>query len=266
MFDLEVTASNCQLIAFSKLIANDHTHSDQFDRNGLAVSWSHSDVVFSNGLFLSERVNGVEDLAQRFCEAADYMRSKTQAGLFFACEQLVVDVASPQWETTVARSGLVPLIEVFGMAGDFLPFDRLGAPDGMHFQRASDEETIVQFADIHSAAYAMPPEGMQGELRNSTLWQRHALSYVGYHEGKPVSAASVLEINGQVYTAYVATRPEVQRRGFGDATLRHALTVAHEATGWRRASLHSSLAAVAMHEKMGYRRTARFIGYGLPPV
>jgi GNAT superfamily N-acetyltransferase len=48
-------------------------------------------------------------------------------------------------------------------------------------------------------------------------------TYLGLKDGVPVSAAATVESNGCLFLALVATAPEHQRKGYGEATVRKAL-------------------------------------------
>ena len=67
--------------------------------------------------------------------------------------------------------------------------------------------------------------------------------------------------DGQLYLALVATRPDSQRKGFGEATVRHALQAAYEATGLTRTTLHATDAGYPMYQRVGYHRTTKFKTY-----
>src|SRR5262249_37449751 len=66
-----------------------------------------------------------------------------------------------------------------------------------------------------------------------------------------------------LYLALVATRPSEQRKGYGEAVVRHALQSAYEATGLSRTILHASDAGMPVYRRVGYHKTASILAYKL---
>jgi GNAT superfamily N-acetyltransferase len=227
------------------------------------MSWAGSPLIFFNKCFLIERVANFAELKGRLHAAAEYMRAKPQAGLFYICDDYLSDEVRPQLKAAIGDAGLAPTVETVGMVGDFLSFERPVQCPGLRFERVTDEEALRSFADINSHAQGLPLEMLRGGLDRSTLWKERAFCYIGYHDGDAVSTASVFESEGHLYVTFVATMPGAQRRGFGAATMRRALEVAHDATGLHRTSLHATRAGLPVYERMGYRSVTRIAGYTL---
>jgi GNAT superfamily N-acetyltransferase len=59
-------------------------------------------------------------------------------------------------------------------------------------------------------------------------------------------------VDGFRYVAMVATEPAYQRRGFGDAVMRHALGLAADVHGEVPTTLHATPAGRPIYERMGY--------------
>lgn len=263
MSDSEIVESNHQFASVGKFIASDKVGADLHDRNGIAMCWSASPLIFFNTFFLAERVTDPAELKRHLHFAADYLRSKSQPGLFFMCDDFLGDNVQPQRDAALEEAGLVPALGTIGMVGDILSFERAAECPGLEFKRVTDEETLRSFADINSYAYAFPLELMRGGLEGSSLWKERAFCYVGYHDGKAVSTTAVIANEGHLYVAFVATHPDAQRRGFAAATMRRALEEAYQATGLHRTSLHSTDMGFSVYAKMGYRRVTRIAGYSL---
>lgn len=95
------------------------------------------------------------------------------------------------------------------------------------------------------------------------LWTERSHSYLAYCEGKSVLTASVIESDGELYPALVATHPEAQRVGFGEATVRHVLEVAHRASGLRQTRLHATPAGFSVYQWIGCRQVTCILSYSL---
>ena len=88
-------------------------------------------------------------------------------------------------------------------------------------------------------------------------------AYLGIENGVPVSAAATVETDGCLFVALVATAPEAQRQGYGEATTRKALFEGAKATGLTRATLHATLAGAPVYERIGLKKVATMGFYGL---
>lgn len=260
----DIIKSNDQFIALSTFVCSARPDSEVFDEDGIAVRWACSDLIFFNALYINEGIADTDVLRQRLHTVAQYMRAKAQPGLFLLCEDYVAEAARSGLEAAIAGAGLVPVLNATGMTGELLPFAQATEHRGLHFERVGSEQALNHFAAVNEAAYAGAPGSYFGAFRQSMpLWTERSHSYLAYHEGKPVSTASVIESNGELYLALVATRPEAQRLGFGDATVRHVLEVAHRASGLRQTSLHATQAGLPVYQRMGYRHVTRIFGYSL---
>jgi GNAT superfamily N-acetyltransferase len=263
MPSLSAIESNNQFISFGRFLADSSPASEIAEKDGMTYCWTGHQLLVFNLLFLSEYTAGPDTLDKRLRTAAEYMRAKPRPGLFFVCEDYLDQEARTQLEMKIEKVGLAPMMEVTGMEGDLLAFDKAAELTDLRLERAIELEAIHHCADINSEAYGMPFELMREGLTGAASRKGDMFCYVGYHEGKPVSTASVVLSDGVLYVAFVATVPQAQRRGFAEATMRHALQAAHEATGYRRTSLHASSAGYAIYERMGYKPVTRLMGYGL---
>lgn len=84
------------------------------------------------------------------------------------------------------------------------------------------------------------------------VWDRFA-GYVGYLREEPISTAALVTGGGVAGLYNVATVPGHQRRGYGEAIVRHTLEAARREHGLERSVLQSTKAGYALYERMGYR-------------
>ena len=127
------------------------------------------------------------------------------------------------------------------MSGDFLPIPEPNHPR-LRFVRVTTEDELMAYADLNSRAYGMPLEAGRDGLGGSALWKSGMYTFLGLEDGVPVSAAATVETNGCLFLALVATAPEAQRKGYGEATVRKALFEGAKATGLTRTVLHATMA------------------------
>ena len=150
---------------------------------------------------------------------------------------------------TLDACGLTAVMPMTGMragtvaAAPTVPDLQLTVP-----QNDSDCAAIV---DINGLAYGMDLEAGKAAIGSRTFWKDH-FPVVGVADGKPVSSAAVMMVDGHRYVALVATDPGQQRRGFCDATMRRALENAATAHGETPTVLHATDAGRPVYERMGY--------------
>lgn len=109
--------------------------------------------------------------------------------------------------------------------------------------------------DVNSLAYGMDLEEAKVTIGKQRFWSGH-FPALGVADGTPVSAAAVLMVNGYRYVALVATDPARQRRGYGDAVMRHALELSARVHGHAPTTLHATAAGRPIYERMGYTTLA----------
>jgi GNAT superfamily N-acetyltransferase len=261
MKNSEIVESNDQYISMWKVLAGDRAGADLSATAGLSMCWADNPFPFWNALFLTEQISDPERLSARLRTASAYMRSKRHGGLTYVCEDYLSGAAQDNIDAIVADAGLEFALNVTGMVGDVLPFNTVTSHPSLQFARASDEEALQLYADINSEGYGFPLEAGRAGLEGSTFWKKIAFSYIGYENGRAVSTAAAIVNDGQLYLALVATRPDAQRKGYGESTVRHALHAAYEATGLKRSSLHATDAGFPVYQRVGYHYATRFKTY-----
>ena len=116
------------------------------------------------------------------------------------------------------------------------------------------------FCAIGSVCFHVPISWFAEVFDGKSVWERFA-GYVGYAGGEPVSTTAVIH-SGDVLGVYnVATLPAYQRRGYGEALMRHALADAQKRHGTRRVILQSTPVGLRLYERMGFRTVTRVSVY-----
>ena len=257
--DSEVSESIHQFTSSWELIVQDMPGVDLIDNSGLAVRWGDSPFTFWNAIFLSEPVADAGKLDFRMSCAVTYMQGKAHAGMIWICEEYLDGAAKRKLPEILERERLEPAVSTTGMAGEIFPL-RAHPHPSLQIERASDESMLRQNADINCEAYGLPREWGRNAL-TPKFWTEEVYSYLAYENGRAVSTASVLVNEGCLFLALVATRPDAQKKGYGEAVVRHALTRAHEATGLTRTILHATDAGRPLYTRLGYHDTARIMAY-----
>jgi GNAT superfamily N-acetyltransferase len=235
---------------------------DVRDLPGIAVRWADCRFAFWNCITLTEAGTDAGLVKQRLNEAAQIMRSKKRPGFLWVFEDLLDDEARAELGTAAEQAGLAYAFPGTGMAGDLLPIPEPAHPD-LTFLRVTADEHLRSFADINSRAYGFSLEDGRDGLAGSTLWKNQVYAYLGVRDGVPVACAATVEAEGRLFVLLVATDPQWQRRGYGEAVTRKALYEGARATGLTRAALHATAAGAPVYPRIGFEPNSPMHFYAL---
>ena len=224
---------------------------------GVKVMWGAVEVPFFNHALLSGRVRDAADLERRMRAACKFATGRPHAWIVSISHDLIPSAVAT--ESIMAALGLYPAIEITGMYTDAVAGSR--ATEGLEIRRIESGADGRAAGVLNCRAYDMPVEWGDSSLGCDALWTDDTFGYVGYVGGEPVSTTTVLVVDGVLYVACVATAPGQQRKGYGDAVMRHALAQAGRATGISRTALHATEAGRPVYERMGYRPVNRYTAY-----
>jgi GNAT superfamily N-acetyltransferase len=161
------------------------------------------------------------------------------------------------WQRISAEFGFAPALGITGMLAPELTPARRPAPD-LEFRRVSDPATARDIAEINRAAYEMAP-GMCDAIAGMHLWTGGSCAFVGYMDGRGVTAAAVFPLPQTLYVAMVATMPGEHGKGYAEAVMRHAITQAGREFGKRPISLHATEMGQPLYASMGFEAGSRIV-------
>jgi GNAT superfamily N-acetyltransferase len=205
-------------------------------------------ISFFNLALLTGSGLSAEALRARGREACAWAAAQSVPWLFMVTHERLesgVDAAA-----TLDACGLAVVMPMTGM----LTGSVAAAPaiPGLQLTVPPDDSGCATILDINSLAYGMDLEAGKATVGSRAFW-KDQFPVVGAVDGKPVTSAAVLMVDGHRYVALVATDPGYQRRGFGDATMRRALENAAKAHGEKPTVLHATDAGRPVYERMGYK-------------
>lgn len=255
----ECVESARQLASAWRAIARDYarTHTDRTtyvrDVPGAIFRWADSDFAFWNCLAWTEPGIEREWSREKLAQAAAYMKCRRRAGFLWIFEELLSSPARRALAEDANAAGLQHGLTMYGMVADLAALPK---PTHRHlsFVRVDSEELLTAYADINSRAYGLSLAAGREGFQDSELWKSGFRAYLALANGIPVSAAATVANDGRLFLAMVATLPPMQRRGYAEATVRHALYEGVRATGLTRATLHATLPGAPLYERIGYRK------------
>ncbi len=213
---------------------------------GMATTFGHVPLPFFNISTIDRPLADTADLRGLLALARKRADACEHGSLVTLCEAWAPD----GWEAVVAESGWTPMMNMTGMeASELLPPRR--APPKLELRRVMDEATARDLATINAHAYGMPPELFEC-ICNLHLWHEDSFGYVGYADGRAVSAAATFPADGTVYVALVSTLPDANGKGYAETVMRHAIAQGREAMNFNRVTLHASDMGRPLYRSMGF--------------
>ncbi|MFJ7147121.1 GNAT family N-acetyltransferase [Streptomyces sp. NPDC100445] len=249
-------------LVWRALVLDRDPDADVRDLPGVAVRWADCRFPFWNCVTLTDIGADTGLLARRLDRAVDVMRTKSRPGFLWLFEDLLDDGARGRLRETAERAGLAYAFSGTGMAGDLLPVPEPSHPE-LVFVRVDTDEHLLAYADLNARAYGFTLEDGRDGLRGSTAWKNRIHAYLGLRDGVPVTCAATVEADGRLFVVLVATAPEWERRGYGEAVTRKALYEGGRATGLTRATLHATAAGAPVYPRIGFRPNSPVHFYAL---
>jgi GNAT superfamily N-acetyltransferase len=217
------------------------------------VSIASSNVTFQmfNAAFLSGPVASEAELAQRIMLPKVHFHQRGLGWAYWVCEDFFTPRARRRSRMTFDKHGLRHSVDLPGMAAEGLRPPQRPLP-AIDVRRVTAGPAREAFCAIGSLCFHVPLPWFREVFEGDSVWEKFA-AYVGYVDGEPVSTAAVVMHAGAAGVYNVATVPEQQRKGYGEAVMRRALEEARRVHGVTRTILQSTPAGHRLYEQMGYR-------------
>jgi GNAT superfamily N-acetyltransferase len=216
--------------------------------DGVDYVFSGLPIAFFNIAFMTARGDSAEALQARGRAACAWAAGKGLPWLLLVTHEALAPGVDPA--AALDGAGLAPMLPLTGMMARRIGPGR-AAPAGLQLQVPEDDLGCSAMLDINSAAYGMSLDAGKSALGRHAFWASHAPA-LGLVGGKPVSCAAVIMTAGYRYVALVATDPPYQKRGYGEAVMRHALDAAVQSHGDKPTFLHATDAGRPIYARMGY--------------
>ncbi len=249
-------------LVWRALVLDRDTRADVRDLPGLAVRWADCRFAFWNCVTLTGVDADAADVERALDRAAQVMRSKRHPGFLWLFEDLLGRQARATVREAAHRAGLEHAFSGTGMAADLPPLPEPSHPD-LAFVRVSTDEHLRSYADLNSRAYGFALRDGRDGLLGSALWKSRVHAYLGVREGVAVTCAATVQARGRLFVVLVATAPQWQRRGYGEAVTRKALYEGARASGLTRAVLHATAAGAPVYPRIGFAANSPVHFYGL---
>jgi ribosomal protein S18 acetylase RimI-like enzyme len=217
------------------------------------VSIASAGVTFQmfNASFLSSAVASDAELMQRLLLTSMHFNSRGLEWACWACEDWMDPRTRRRSRSVFQKLGLRHSVNLPGMVAEQI-LAAVKPQARMDIRRVCDGPTRDAFCAIGSVCFHVPIAWFCEVFNSESVWDPFA-AYVGYADGEPVSTAAAVIGGGAVGVYNVATLPAHQRRGYGEAVMRHAINDARRRSGIGRTVLQSTPAGLHLYERMGFR-------------
>lgn len=222
-------------------------------REAPGVSIASAGVTFQmfNAAFLSAPVHGERELDRRIATARAHFAAHHQPWSYWVCEGWLDKKARGSVAAAFKKHGLHLAIVLPGMMTEKLA-DPVRPLPKLEVRTVGDRKTWTHFCQIGALCFNVPLAWFQEVFDDDRVWESGFQGYVGYARGEPVSTAGIVVASGAVGVYNVATVPGQQKRGFGEAVMRHALALAREQHGPKPSILQSTAQGFELYRRMGY--------------
>ncbi len=238
-----------------RVVASSRAGGEVRELPGVSIASANVTFQMFNAAFLSEVVGSEGELSRRVQLAELHFDARGREWAYWVCEDYLEPRVRRRSRNLVERCGLRFSTELPGMTAEGLAAPRAPLP-ALEMKRVSNRATREAFCAIGSVCFHVPISWFREVFDNAEVWRRF-VSYVGYADGEAVSTASVVEGGGVLGVYNVATLPGHQRRGYGEAVMRHALAQFPAS----RVILQSTPAGLRLYQRMGFRTVATVAVY-----
>lgn len=233
---------------------------EALDLPGLRLVHSGVPQAVFNAVLLNEPVTAASDLRRRIERAHDYFRRRNLPWSLWLCEDLVDPAELKASLVVIGESGLLYLSNPPGMLAERLQPPRRELPE-LEYRAIRDAATRIDFCHVMSMAFEGPFRLLLDAYNSDEFWQDGFEGFVGYAQGRAVTTACTVCDRHAVGVYAVSTAPHQQRKGYGEAIMRHAISHAYTTHGLERTVLQSSPAGLPLYHLLGYRIVSVFSIY-----
>jgi len=228
---------------------------------GSIAMYSGLDYGVFNIAMLDGRITNVGlTLEQRLLEIGHFYKARTPRWSLWVCEDLLDQGTRRRARQTLADFGLRAISHPPGMiAPGLLP--PTGSLPPVDVQPVSDRASQKAFTEITSICFEIPIAIAEAVYARDSAWQGDYHGFVGRAAGRVVSICAIVAAAGTLGVYSLATHPMYRRLGYGEATMRAAVTEMQRRTALERLVLQSTEAGYALYRRMGFRDATRFSVY-----
>lgn len=233
---------------------------EALDLPGLRLVFTGIPYAVFNAVMLTDHVDTLTDLRRRLDRAKDYFLRRRAPWSLWLCE----DMVDPH-----VRSFAPALMAEYALEFSSHPPGMLAAPiqppqralPRLDYRAIDGTASRVDFCHVMAMAYEGPFATLMDAYNSDSFWQAGFRGVIGYRDGRAITTACTVESETSIGLYAVATVPGEQRRGYGEAVMRHALENAQRESTLKHVVLQSTPKGVSIYQRMGFAHVADFTIY-----
>jgi ribosomal protein S18 acetylase RimI-like enzyme len=255
--DFESVANN--LRESFRVVAGSRAAGEVRELHGVSIASAGVAFQMFNAAFLSGPAATEPELKQRLLLPSVHFNARGLEWAYWVCEDWLEGRVRKRSRSLFERHGLRLSTSLPGMIAEQL-LPPVKALPAIEIRRVCDAATRAAFCEIGSVCFHVPISWFKEVFDGDSVWERF-ISYVGYADGEPVTTAAIVVGGGVMGVYNVATLPGHQKRGYGEAVMRHAMAEARRERGMDRVVLQSTPAGLKLYQRMGFRTVAQVAVY-----
>jgi ribosomal protein S18 acetylase RimI-like enzyme len=256
---VEFSAVETNLRDSFRVLARNSRSGEVREYNGVSIASAGVTFQMFNAAFLSAPVEMDQELEARIEQSAVHFGARGQDWACWVCESFIPEGLRKRARALFRDRRMHLSVELPGMIAEEIAPLRHALP-ALEIRRVGCGPTRDDFCCLGSTCFNVPLPWFREVFSGVDVWRDFA-SYVGYYKGEPVSTAATVIGAGAIGVYNVGTLPGYQRRGFGEAIMRHALEEARREHGISRTILQSSPQGLRLYQRMGYRTVTKVVVY-----
>ena len=233
---------------------------EAIDTPGLRLVFTGVPYAVFNAVMLTEAAGTLADLRRRLDRAKDYFTRRQAPWSLWLCEDLLDRHVLNLAPALMAEYGLEFSARPPGMLAEALQPPQRPMP-GLEFRAVDGVAARVDFCHVMAMAFEGPFAGLMEAYNSEAFWRAGFQGVLGYRDGRAVTTACTVASETAIGLYAVATLPGEQRRGYGEAVMREAVTRAQARGTLERVVLQSTPKGVSIYQRMGFAHVADFTIY-----
>jgi GNAT superfamily N-acetyltransferase len=242
-----------------RILAGGRPHGDVREVGGVSIASAGVTFQMFNAAFLAAPVTSDVEMDRRLLVAATHFDQRGLDWAFWSCDGFLDSGVRRRARKLCERRSLHLSADLPGMIADCVLPPARPLP-AIEVRRVTEGPVCDAFCEIGSVCFNVPLTWFREVFENPAVWRDFA-GYVGYVEGVAVSTAATVISDGVIGVYNVATLSGHQRRGYGEAIMRHALEEGRKRHGLERTILQSTPQGLPIYQRMGYRTVTRVLVY-----
>jgi len=253
---IEVLEAISQFTELSEQFVLDLGAGDISDPPGMAIRWADSKYTGLSRIIITEPIDSVQHLQQQLETASQYMKKRRGRGQLIVFEKLIDPTVLAGVDENASVCGLHRESDYISVAAPARGSSCRVEVAGLKFVRVSTQAQLITASEIVATSYGLTRAAAHELFSGSSLLTKDAVTLLGYLDGKPVSTAAAIAVQGRLHLALCATVPQAPRRGVAAATIAETLSAGSKQFGSFRALAYAPVEDLPLYDAVGFHATA----------